>query len=1324
MALSGILALHLAVPPGYASPIWPPAGVALAALLLWGRAYWPAVMVGSFSLNIWNSLGFGNELASAIYPAIGIAAGSTLQAIVAHWMLQRWGEQTGMLKLDSPRGVLSFFGLAGLLSCLIAPSVGVTTLFVTGMMPTVAIPMSWFNWWIGDSLGVMIITPLMLCLLAQPKDLWTPRRYTVALPLTLILAALVTVFFYVHRAEQSRVQSEFNKLASSIDQSLLERLNSIINGTLSLRSLYLASDEVSRSEFSLFSRNVLERHPEIQLLEWMPRIAASQLPQFEQAVRLEGFKDFRVRERAPDGALVAVAKRETYYPILFLEPMAGNERAFGLDSASNPVSRQAKEQSLSTGQPTVSQRLNLVQDGPDQFGILISTPLFRDQQHPTPDSLTGFITGAFRPARVIERTLKRYRTELLGIALRDLDAPGNAQDLFTSNAQRPLSQGDHLQSWERTFVFGNRHWQITISPDRNFIDEHASLLPWITLGGGLVFTAMLGLYLLTMSGRTRHIRQLVDQRTYELQQSEARLRFLLETSPVAVRVAKHNGRKVVFSNHRYDELIMVAPGQGVGLDPKTYYADPADYEAVLEQLAEGAAIYNRPIQLDIPGKGSRWCLASYLPIQYEGEAAIIGWFYDITERTQAEEKLKLAARVFSDTHEGIIITDAAGNIIDINPTFSEITGYSREEMLGKNPSLLSSGKHEPEFYGAMWQTLRDHGHWQGEIWNRRKNGELYAELLTISALRDEKGNILHYIGLFSDITHSKQQQQKLELLAHYDALTHLPNRMLLADRFAQAIARCKRDSNTLLAVCYLDLDGFKQVNDSLGHDTGDRLLVQVAERIKSVLREEDTVSRLGGDEFAILLGDIRSLDQCEQALERIHRIIAQPYLLGEQSITIGASSGVALYPLDDADPDTLLRHADQAMYEAKLAGRNRFHLFDAAHDQQRQQQRIELGALEHALEKGEFHLYYQPKVNMKTGEVFGTEALIRWLHPERGLIPPLEFLPLVEGTRFETTLGNWVIHEALKQLDTWRKAGIALQVSVNISPMHLQEKSFFANLDAALMKYPDIPSNQFEIEVLESSVVEDISAVGEVLNACRNALGVNVALDDFGTGYSSLTHLRRLPANMIKVDQSFVRDMIDDPDDYAIIEGVVGLAHAFRREVIAEGVETPEHGLMLLSMGCFLAQGYAIARPMPADSLQAWISSYLPHPSWTAYAKQPQTPANISAMLLRIESDQWIKRLEACLQSPQGSSPHWPVMRYDACHCGRWVLRARKEGIFPPELLNRIDEAHQKMYRIGTTLMRQFIDGQLDAVRSKSPELLQAHQEIGRILDEMVKASR
>lgn len=1323
MAISGILALHLAVPPGYASPIWPPAGVALAALLLWGRAYWPAVMLGAFSLNVWNSLGFGNALASAVYPAIGIAAGSTLQAIVAHWMLKKWGGQTGMLKLDSPRGVLSFFGLAGLLSCLIAPSVGVTTLFVTGMMPTATIPMSWFNWWIGDSLGVMIITPLILCLLAQPKDLWAPRRYTVALPLALILTALVTAFFYVHRAEQSRIQSEFNTLASSIDQSLLERLNSIINGTLSLRSLYLASNEVSRSEFSLFSRNVMERHPEIQVLEWMPHVTASQLPLFEQAVRLEGFKDFRVRERTPDGTLVTVARRETYYPILFLEPMAGNERAFGLDSASNPASRQAKEQSRLTGQPTVSQRLNLVQDGPGQFGILISTPLFKNQQHPAPDSLAGFITGVFHPARVIEHTLKGYRTELLGIALRDLDAPKNAQDLFTFNAQRPLTQGDHLQSWEHTFVFGDRHWQITISPDRNFIGEHASLLPWITLSGGLVFTVMLGFYLLTMSGRTTHIRQLVDQRTHELQQSEARLRFLLETSPVAVRVAKHNGRKVVFANHRYDELIMAAPGQAIGIDPETYYSDPADYKAVLEQLAEGRAIYNQPIQLDIPGKGIRWCLASYLPIQYEGEAAIIGWFYDITERTRAEEKLKLAARVFSDAHEGIIITDASGNIIDINPTFSEITGYSREEMLGKNPSLLSSGKHESEFYGAMWQTLRDHGHWQGEIWNRRKNGELYAELLTISALRDEKGNTLHYIGLFSDITHSKHQQQKLELLAHYDALTHLPNRMLFADRFAQAIARCKRDSNTLLAVCYLDLDGFKQVNDSLGHDTGDRLLVQVAERIKSMLREEDTICRLGGDEFAILLGDIRSLDQCEQALERIHRIIAQPYLLGEQSVTIGASSGVALYPLDDADPDTLLRHADQAMYEAKLAGRNRFHLFDAAHDQQRQQQRIELDTLERALEKGEFHLYYQPKVNMKTGEVFGAEALIRWLHPERGLIPPLEFLPIVEGTRFETTLGNWVIHEALEQLDAWRKSGVELQVSVNISPMHLQEKSFFANLDAALMKYPDIPSSQFEIEVLESSVVEDISAVSEVLNACRNALGVNVALDDFGTGYSSLTHLRRLPANMIKVDQSFVRDMIDDPDDYSIIEGVVGLAHAFRREVIAEGVETPDHGLMLLSMGCFLAQGYAIARPMPADSLQAWISSYLPHPSWIAYAKQPQTPVDISVLQLRIESSQWIKRLEACLQSPQGSSPHWPVMHYDACHCGRWVLRARKEGIFPPELLNRIDEAHQKMHQIGSTLMRQFIDGQLDAVHSKSPELLQAHREIESILDETIKAS-
>ncbi|MBE9532887.1 MAG: EAL domain-containing protein, partial [Proteobacteria bacterium] len=583
-----------------------------------------------------------------------------------------------------------------------------------------------------------------------------------------------------------------------------------------------------------------------------------------------------------------------------------------------------------------------------------------------------------------------------------------------------------------------------------------------------------------------------------------------------------------------------------------------------------------------------------------------GTVQDITARKITEEQLRLSSRVFSETNEGIIITDAKNNIIDVNPAFCEITGYSREEAINQNPRFLNSEKQSPAFFSEMWQTLDKLGHWQGEIWNRKKEGALYAELLSISTISDEHGNILHYVGIFTDITHSKKQQESLEQMAHYDVLTQLPNRALLTDRFTQALAHSKR-KKTQLAVCFLDLDNFKPVNDLHGHETGDKLLIEVARRIKSIIRDEDTVSRQGGDEFALLLGDIESFSQCEQMLKRIIKSLAQPYVIDENSLSISASIGVSLYPMDDADLDTLMRHADQAMYQAKQAGRNRYHLFNTEQDQITTQKHIRLKEIQQALSNNEFCLYYQPKVNMATGKVFGAEALIRWLHPEKGLIPPLQFLPVIKETELEIEIGRWVINEALKQLALWNQQGIQLEVSVNISSYHLQSSSFIEDLEAVLAKHPKVDSTYLQLEILESSALGDLHSIGSVIKACKETLGVNIALDDFGTGYSSLTHLRNLPVNTIKIDQTFIKGILTDPNNYAIIEGVLGLASAFNREVVAEGVETTEQGLILLLMGCNEAQGFGISRPLPAEDFPDWLSHYTPNQEWITCSNKALT---------------------------------------------------------------------------------------------------------------------
>jgi diguanylate cyclase (GGDEF)-like protein/PAS domain S-box-containing protein len=585
---------------------------------------------------------------------------------------------------------------------------------------------------------------------------------------------------------------------------------------------------------------------------------------------------------------------------------------------------------------------------------------------------------------------------------------------------------------------------------------------------------------------------------------------------------------------------------------------------------------------------------------------IFGISRDITEQRRTEASLQLAASVFTHAREGILITDADGVIVDVNATFTRITGYRRDEVIGRNPRLLKSGRQTPECYAAMWQALLGQGYWCGEVWNRRQSGEVYAELLTISAVRDGAGVTQNYVALFTDITQIKEHQSQLEQIAHYDALTGLPNRVLLGDRLRQAIAHSQRRGQAL-AVVYLDLDGFKAVNDNHGHEVGDELLIVLGQRMKGALRDGDTLARIGGDEFVAVLVDLERAEDCEPVLARLLQAAADPVVAGAALLHVTASIGVTLYPQDGVDADQLLRHADQAMYQAKQGGKNRYRLFDVAQDAAVQIQRESLDDIRAALDRQQFMLHYQPKVNMRTGQVIGVEALIRWQHPRRGLLEPAAFLSVTEEHPLGIELGEWVIDAALTQIGAWRGAGLDMPVSVNISARQLQCEQFVARLAAILAAHPDVAPASLELEIRETRALADMAQVAEVLDACR-ALGVRFALDDFGTGYSSLTYLKRLPVELLKIDQSFVQFMLDDPENRAIIEGVVGLAAAFQRKVIAEGVETVAQGQLLLPLGCELAQGYGIARPMPAAELPAWVASWRPDPAWSGVPAADQAP--------------------------------------------------------------------------------------------------------------------
>ncbi len=465
-------------------------------------------------------------------------------------------------------------------------------------------------------------------------------------------------------------------------------------------------------------------------------------------------------------------------------------------------------------------------------------------------------------------------------------------------------------------------------------------------------------------------------------------------------------------------------------------------------------------------------------------------------------------------------------------------------------------------------------------------------------LRHENGDIYALCGISVDITRQKEHQKQLEYIAHYDALTHLPNRVLLSDRLQLAIAQAHRNRHTL-AVVYLDLDGFKPINDSYGHQIGDELLQVVSVRMKESLREGDTIARLGGDEFVAVLIDFPVGHEGDKLLYRLLEAVSEPVSVNELVFRISASLGVTLFPqAEEQDADQLLRQADQAMYTAKLAGKNRFHYFDSKLDSDTRGRHQSLEQIRRALEEQQFVLYYQPKVNLRSGEVIGVEALVRWQHPERGLLPPAEFLPVIEGHMLGVDLGDWVIDTALLQVNDWQAQGLNLPVSVNISSIQLAQPDFVVRLQARLEAYPDVRNGSLKLEILETSALEDIDEVSNIMRACR-AIGVDFALDDFGTGYSSLTYLKRLPVSHLKIDRSFVRDMLDDPDDLSILEGVLGLASAFDLPCIAEGVETEAHGIRLLQIGCELAQGYVIARPMPASQIPNWVDGWRPPLAWT-----------------------------------------------------------------------------------------------------------------------------
>ncbi|MGE5114928.1 MAG: putative bifunctional diguanylate cyclase/phosphodiesterase [Betaproteobacteria bacterium] len=568
----------------------------------------------------------------------------------------------------------------------------------------------------------------------------------------------------------------------------------------------------------------------------------------------------------------------------------------------------------------------------------------------------------------------------------------------------------------------------------------------------------------------------------------------------------------------------------------------------------------------------------------------------------SDARQEVAVALFDTLPEGLMVTDAEHRVVDINPAGCALLGEPRAAVLGRVPGLLQALLTDPGLQVEREQLRAACAAglpWRGEIRQRRPNGDPRALRLTIARLGPDGGRTGHAIAL-ADITQSWLQHEQLERQVYLDPLTQLPNRLRLAALLKHAMQASDAQGH-LLVVAYLDLDHFKQLNDRLGHSTGDRALVEIAGRLREALRCENAgggaLARLGGDEFVLLIR-AASHDEGRLAIERLLGVIAAPLACAPGRECVTASVGATVYPMDCADPDTVLRHADHAMVAAKQAGRSGYLFFDAEHSRQTEARFEALGRVQEAIDADEFALHYQPKVDLRSGAVLGVEALLRWRHPREGLITPGRFLPLIEHTSLSERLGDWVFEQAVRQLATWRRAGLDLAVSVNVSARHLQSPRFAERLRELLASHPGVQAGRLELEVLETAALADIDYSASLMQRCRQ-FGVRFALDDFGTGYSTLTYLKRLPLDVLKIDRSFVHTMLEDPEDLAIVEGVIGLARTFGCAVVAEGVESADQAARLVALGCPVGQGNGIAEPMPAAEVAAWVRGWrgLPLPA-------------------------------------------------------------------------------------------------------------------------------
>ncbi len=1073
--LAAKLSLPLTAPPSGASAFWPAAGIALAFVLKFGPKLLLGVFLGSLMINIeLYGLNTSSSPSAFILLVILIALSSTLSVYFGLKLIQKYARYPD--PLISELSTLKLLVLGGPIAALLPMLISISALIATGIIPIENAIFSGFTWWLGDSVGVFIVTPLILLFFDLPGKTDANRKWAVTIPVIVALLITIGLFQNSVESENKRLQMDLDYQASTIGAELNREINTHINLTQYLRDTIVTNGYVELDNFLNSTHSIRQLHPDIQVITWDVLIKNEERSLFEKQMQAIHHVNYQITKRDEQGNMTRIENKQEYAAVAYVSPYKNNEKALGYDPTSNPELAAFFYTARDTGQATITSRVNLVQSGTARTGIINYLAAYKeghllDTIKQRQIAFIGNLASIYYLDDIIVDELKAF--PLVDTDLTILDITENERPIQLYSTVENASIDNDFTAYYVTHI-ANRIWQVKITPSANYFKNNYSGNVWIVLFIGMLFTATMTVALMISTGRRARIEEVVSQRTASL--------------------------------------------------------------------------------------------------------------------LKAKEDLRLLAITF-ESNEAIMITDSNNLIMRVNQAFTKMTGYTQEDVLGKSPDILSSGKHSASFYQNMRQALSENGSYESEIWNRRKNGEVYPERHTITTISDESGKIINYVSVFSDITTQKAHEDRIQFLAFYDQLTSLPNRRLLLDRLQYNLSLSQRNKKHGVLM-FLDLDDFKKINDSLGHEVGDELLQQAAARIKLPLRRADTVARLGGDEFVILVanqtleGDAL-IEFASNLAEKIIAAFQQSFHIKGYEHHISTSIGITIFPPTEQAAVSILGQADTAMYKSKKMGKNTFCFYEQAMQTLAEAKLALEHDLRRAIEQQQFSLNYQPQVD-NSGKVLAIEALVRWQHPQRSWVSPAEFIPLAEDSGLIIPIGQWVLVHACTQLQSWLRQGLQIQhISVNVSPKQFRQNDFIANIKSALNQ-SGLPAKNLMLEITEGIVLDNVEDTIQKMDTLKQ-IGIQFSIDDFGTGYSSLSYLKRLPIDELKIDQSFVRDIATDKDDAAIVATIIAMASHLNLTVVAEGVENFQQLDFLTANGCILFQGYHFSRPLTAVDLLSFV---------------------------------------------------------------------------------------------------------------------------------------